>query len=150
MSRLFCYWKILCPVICFLNLFPFTMLLVRFYKVKYHKSFSSTMLILLEEKKFYILMITILTNLVVLFVNVIHIDKNDHGLNMMKQQFSILEQVLIFSGYYLVIYYIFKKSSKGLDKTDRTRWIKLVLKPIICFAIFVNICIALALESDTI
>jgi len=49
-------------------------------------------------------------------------------------------------GMYLVIYYIFKKSSKTLDKNDRNTWIYLRLKPLVFIGIlfeFVEIIVLL-------
>jgi len=58
---------------------------------------------------------------------------------MIGQQFIILEGVIIFTGWYLVLYYIFKKASKGLAKKDRVIWIKYKLKPLVLVGVFVNL-----------
>ena len=147
MSSLICYWYILCPTISFLCLFPFSMLLVRFYKVKYYKTFANTMLILLEEKKFWILIISILSNIVVFLWNAIHIPSE---LELVKENFSVIDILLNSIGPWLIIYYIFKKSSKGLERTSRIKWIKYVLKPIIWFSVICSIGWCLYLETEII
>ena len=39
---------------------------------------------------------------------------------------------------YLIIYYVFKKSSKILDKEDRNTWIYLRLKPLVFIGVLFN------------
>ena len=51
-----------------------------------------------------------------------------------------------YMGMYLVIYYIFKKSSKTLDKDDRNSWIYLRLKPLVFIGVlfeFIDIIVLL-------
>ena len=144
MNSLFCYWKLLCPLICIANLFPFSLLLVRFYKAKYYKSFASTMVILINELKFQILVIVLLTNVVVGVVNGLYIP-ND---SMINQQLLMFEFICIFLGWYLVLFYIFKKASKGLPSKDRIVWINFKLKPLVIIGIIANTCEILWLEIN--
>ena len=65
---IYCAWKIVCPVICAIYVIPFVIYLRRFYVAKYFRSFAATMNILVNEKKFWILVLAI-TELILVFFN---------------------------------------------------------------------------------
>ena len=60
----------------------------------------------------------------------------------------MLEFICIFLGWYLVLFYIFKKASKGLPRKDRVAWINLKLKPLVIIGIIANTCEIIWLEIN--
>jgi hypothetical protein len=49
-------------------------------------------------------------------------------------------------GVFLLLYYIFKKASKGLEKKERVKWIKWKLKPLLIVGFVVNVGLIMLLE----
>jgi hypothetical protein len=49
-------------------------------------------------------------------------------------------------GFYLVLYYIFKKASKGLNYEERLKIINWRLRPLIFVSIVANLCVLFTLE----
>ena len=66
-----CIWTLVVPFVCLGYIVVFAVFLKRLYSSKYHKSFATTMSILLKEKKFIILAFGIFMMLVVSLDNIV-------------------------------------------------------------------------------
>ena len=66
-----CIWTVVIPFVCLGFIVVFAVFLKRLYSSKYHKSFATTMSILLGEKKFIILAFGIFMMLVVSLDNIV-------------------------------------------------------------------------------
>ena len=51
-------------------------------------------------------------------------------------------------GLYMVLYYIFKKSSKTLNPDERRKWLNYRLRPLVVASVLFNIGVTIALEVD--
>lgn len=136
-----CIWKIVTPIWAVIFIGIFAVFVKRLYVSKYYKSFHITILILSKEKKFQILVFGIIMMIMVTIDHLIQFQSQ-----VLNEQMQLAEQVFQILGFNLIMYYIFKKASKGINAATRKRIINNRLLPLIACNLMVSMGLVILLD----